>query len=294
MGSCRQMKRDIVIGASGMVGAHLVATLEALGRCPVATYRTTPISCAVQLDIRQSLDLKKLFTEIKPACVYLPAALTNVDYCESHPAETYQTNVLGIKNVIDAANAVDARIVHFSSDYIFDGQNGPYSETDTANPLSEYGRQKLEALFSKNNLIIRTTVIFGWERQGKNFVFRLVKSLREEAVVKVPMDQIGSPTYVNNLAQIVIELSETDLQGVVNITGPDCVSRYEFARAAARIFNLNENLLIPVQTAELHQPAKRPLNAGLKIEKLPGLTKTPLISYQKGLMLMAKNENSLP
>jgi dTDP-4-dehydrorhamnose reductase len=271
------MKRDIVIGASGMVGAHLVATLEALGRCPVATYRTTPISCAVQLDIRQSLDLKKLFTEIKPACVYLPAALTNVDYCESHPAETYQTNVLGIKNVIDAANAVDARIVHFSSD----------------------GRQKLEAehyiaLFSKNNLIIRTTVIFGWERQGKNFVFRLVKSLREEAVVKVPMDQIGSPTYVNNLAQIVIELSETDLQGVVNITGPDCVSRYEFARAAARIFNLNENLLIPVQTAELHQPAKRPLNAGLKIEKLPGLTKTPLISYQKGLMLMAKNENSLP
>ncbi|MBI5294287.1 MAG: SDR family oxidoreductase [Chloroflexi bacterium] len=287
------MRQSIVIGASGMIGAHLVETLGADERQPIATYHSTPIPSGIRLDIRKRFEVAGLFSDIQPSAVYLPAALPNVDYCESHPAETYQTNVAGIKNVVQAANNAGTRVIHFSTDFIFDGENGPYDETDTANPVSEYGRQKLEAehfisLFAENFLIIRTTVVYGWEKQGKNFVFRLIQSLRNGTSVRVPVDQIGSPTYVNNLAQIAFELGNSSLQGIINVTGPDCVSRYAFALHAAEVFGLDKGLICPVTTAELAQPARRPMKAGLKTDRVSTLTKTPVIGYREGLKLMAQ------
>ena len=289
------MRKDIVIGASGMVGAHLVAALTTRGNQPISTYHSVPIPSAIPLDIRNHADVARLFSEAHPNCVYLPAALPNVDYCESHSTETYQTNVIGIKNVVQAANRVGARVIHFSTDFIFDGENGPYDEAETANPISEYGRQKLEAehfisLFTEDFLIIRTTVVYGWEKQGKNFVYRLIKSLQNGTPVKTPVDQIGSPTYINNLAQITVELADSSLLGVINVAGSDCLSRYDFALHAADVFNLDKSLIVPVKTAELSQPAKRPLKAGLKIDKVSAITKTPVIGYREGLRLMAQEQ----
>jgi dTDP-4-dehydrorhamnose reductase len=289
------MRQDIIIGASGMVGAHLVATLTSNERQSIATYYSTPIPSAIPLDIRNRAEVVRLFSEIEPDCVYLPAALPNVDYCESHPAETYQTNVMGAKQVVQAANQVGARVIYFSTDFIFDGEHGPYDEADTANPVSEYGRQKLEAehfvgLFAENFLIIRTTVVYGWEKQGKNFVFRLIRSLQNGNSVKAPVDQIGSPTYVNNLAQIAVELASSSRQGVINVTGPDYLSRYDFALYAADVFSLDKSLILPVTTAELKQPARRPLQAGLRIDRVSAISKTPVIGYRKGLKLMLQEQ----
>lgn len=293
------MKESIVIGASGMVGAHLTATLTADGRQPIVTYHATPIPLAIPLDIRDRAGVQRLFSEARPGWVYLPAALPNVDYCESHPAETYPTNVRGVQHVVQAANAVGARIIYFSTDFIFNGENGPYDEMDTADPISEYGRQKLEAehfiaLFARDFLIIRTTVVYGWEQQGKNFVYRLVQSLRNGTPVKVPVDQIGSPTYVNNLARLAVKLAHSPLSGVINVTGPDCVSRYDFALHAARVFGLDQNLIVPVTTPELGQPARRPLKAGLKIDKVRALLQTDTIGYREGLSLMAREVDPPP
>lgn len=287
--------KALVIGASGQVGSHLVQTLIAQNCDVRATYHSHQIPDAAPLDITKVMETNALITSSEPDVIYLPGAFPNVDYCETHPEETYEINVRGVKNVVDAANQTNARLVYFSSEYIFDGISGPYTETDIACPISEYGRQKLFAehyisLFSKNHLIVRTTVVFGWEWQGKNFIIRLINSLKDKRSIRVPADQISSPTYVNNLAQIVVELSLSDfLQNeVINVTGPDCLSRYDLAVAAAQAFGLDASLITPVSTAELNQPAKRPLQAGLKIDKLIASSNIPPTSHHDGLLLMAK------
>ncbi|MBE0670552.1 MAG: SDR family oxidoreductase [Anaerolineales bacterium] len=290
------MNKHLVIGASGMVGEHLFTALRELGREAIATYNQTFFPSASHLNIIDKDKITELLKAVGPDIVHLPAALTNVDYCENHPQESYAINVAGVQNVVQAANGAGARLVYFSTDYIFDGKNGPYSEEAPANPISEYGRQKLEAehyiaLFAKDYLIIRTTVVYGWERQGKNFIYRLIKSLKEGMSVKVPVDQIGSPTYANNLAQIAISLAETSLRGVLNIAGSSLVNRYEFAKKAAQIFSLDENLILPVKTASLSQSAKRPMEAGLLTAKVSAVSTIPIVDYKDGLAMMAKEQS---
>lgn len=284
----------MVIGASGMVGEHITTTLNSLERNTIATYNKTAIPLASYLDATNEKEVNKLIEGTNPQVVFMPAALTNVDYCEMHPEEAYNVNVNGVKNVVKASNSIDARLIYFSTDYIFDGENGPYDEEAPANPISIYGLQKLEAehyiaLFAKDYLIIRTTVVYGWERQGKNFIYRLVNSLSSGTPVKAPTDQVGSPTYANNLCQIAVHLSETTLSGVINVTGPNQISRYEFAKKAANIFHLDENLVVPVQTEALHQPAKRPKKAGLLTDKVNAISTIPVTNFEEGLARMARD-----
>ncbi len=290
------MNQNLVIGASGLVGGYLDAALRADGQKVVSTYFANPIPNAIPLDVRQAAQVAALVAKTRPTRIFLPAAIPNVDYCETHPTQTYPTNVLGIKNVVMAANAIGARVIYFSSDYIFDGESGPYGEMETARPISEYGCQKLEAehfisLHAQNFLIIRATVIYGWERQGKNFVFRLIQSLREGRSVRVPADQVGTPTYAGHLAQAAVEFASRPEIKIINIAGQDCISRYEFARRAAQIFELEEQLIFPVSTAELNQPARRPLQAGLKVETLRALSNIPVPTAEEGLAQMANEPN---
>jgi dTDP-4-dehydrorhamnose reductase len=293
------MTKSLVIGASGLIGGHLFNTLSNSGQETFATYHSHPISSGSPLDIRVATDLESLFNKINPDMVYLPGALPNVDYCEKNPKESYEINVSGVQNVVNAVNQIGAKIIFFSSDYIFDGKSGPYKETDPANPISEYGRQKLAAeqyitLHSKNYLIVRTTVVYGWEWQGKNFVYRLIKSLQEGIYVKIPIDQIGSPTYANNLAKITVDLASSPVHGIINIAGSVLINRYEFSVATARVFNLDERLIQPVKTEILNQPAKRPLSAGLIVEKVLGISSIPVIGYLEGLNTMAMDKTSQP
>jgi dTDP-4-dehydrorhamnose reductase len=194
--------------------------------------------------------------------------------------------------VVQAVNEINAKIIFFSSDYVFDGVQGPYSEDDPAHPISEYGNQKLIgehyiAFHSKNYLIIRTTVVYGWETQGKNFVQRLIKSLRDGERIRVPVDQIGNPTFAPNLAEAVIELATGGETGICNIVGSTLVSRYEFAVTIAKAFDLDPLLIVPVSTEELGQVAQRPLSAGLRVDKAQKILRTSLLGYLEGLRIMA-------
>jgi dTDP-4-dehydrorhamnose reductase len=189
--------------------------------------------------------------------------------------------------------------VYFSSDYIFDGLAGPYKEDDPANPICEYGRQKVIAehyisLNAQDYLIIRTTVVYGWEHQGKNFIYRLLNTLRAGQRLPVPLDQIGNPTYAPNLSEATIKLSLTGARGVYHIVGPERVNRYEFAREAAKVFKLDESLLQPVTTPELQQIAPRPLNLGMAIDKVTAVLNFPLLDYKTGLAIMAEQERVTP
>lgn len=286
------MMRHLVIGGSGQVGEHLMRSLQDRGKHVSGTYCRHKRPGMLALDITDPKVVAELLEHLRPEIVYLSASLTNVDYCELNSDEAYAVNVTGLANVVRATNDNDAMLVCFSSDYVFDGLNGPYVETDLARPICEYGRHKLFgehyiALHAKRFLLIRTTIVYSWESQAKNFIHRLVNRAANGERIRVPMDQVGSPTYAPNLADAVIEMSERGVEGLFHVVGPRLASRYDLALAAARVFDLDSALIEPVSTAELEQPAPRPLKAGMIVDKAQGLLQTRLIDYLEGLTIMA-------
>jgi dTDP-4-dehydrorhamnose reductase len=246
-----------------------------------------------QVDVRNPAAVTELLLKLRPGIVYLAASMNDVDYCELHPDEAYEINVAALGNVVRSVNNVGAYLVFFSSDYVFDGARGPYSETDPARPLCVYGFQKVLAehyitLHSKKYLIVRSTVVYGWESQGKNFVQRLVGRLSRGERVRVPVDQVGSPTYAPNLAEAVVELTEKGCLGLFHVVGPRLASRYDLAVAAAEAFGLDAALVEPVSTGDLGQAAPRPLKGGMVVDKARSVLATELIGYVEGLAMMAK------
>lgn len=286
--------RALIIGASGQVGGHLVASLTNSGHEVHKTHYSHPAGNSKPLDIMDKSAVQNFVAGIRPTHIFLPAAAANVDACEKNPQETYAINVLGVANVVEAANQIRARLIYYSSDYIFDGRKGLYKENEPPNPICEYGRQKVYAehhiaAFCADYLILRTTVVYGWESQQKNFVIRLIDTLKNKKSIQVPMDQVGTPTYAPNLARASIRLAETSEQGIFHITGPEPVSRFEFARETARVFDLPAELIVPVSTQALGQAATRPLNLGLDVTKASNLLDFPLLGYKEGLQKMAQD-----
>ena len=284
--------RILVVGASGLVGTALMREFSLVGETE-GTFNRYPAEGLVPLDICDAAAVAALIQKVAPETVAQPASLTNVDYCEAHPQEAWRINVQGTEHVAAAAAQLGAKHVFFSSDYIFEGVAGPYSEEDSPSPTSEYGRTKLAAEqlireVGPDHLIIRTTVVYGWEPQGKNFVMRLLRQLQQGKDVQVPEDQVGSPTYAANLAQAVRELVQEGKRGTYNLAGCQLGDRYDFALAVARAFGLRGDLIRPVATAQLNQAAPRPLQAGLRIDKAVRELKTPLMGYQEGLEAMRR------
>ncbi len=139
---------------------------------------------------------------------------------------------------------------------------------------------------------MRTTVIYGWEKEGKNFVMQMLKSLKNGISMKVPVDQFSSPTYARDLAGAVKELVSSDQGGIFNIVGSQVMNRYEFAKIVCNAFALDAELLVPVKTSQLNQKALRPLNAGLKINKVSKLIKTALSDPLQGLNRMKEEQDA--
>jgi dTDP-4-dehydrorhamnose reductase len=289
--------RSLVIGASGQVGEHLYRLLKAQTPYVSGTYHRTQQPGLRTLDIRDAAAVRQLCTDLAPDVIYLPASLTNVEYCESHPDESYRSNVQGVANVVRVAREINAKLVYLSSDYIFDGTDGPYDEGALPNPLCVYGWHKLLAEHNimqhlDDYLIVRTTVVYGWEKQGKNFVARLVRELRQGERMRVPADQIGSPTYAPDMAAAIIDLVWLGQRGVFHVVGRERASRYEFAQAAAAAFGLDAALLDPFDTSTLAQVAKRPLSAGMRVAKVEAILDRPMVPYVEGLSLMVAAEDT--
>lgn len=266
----------LVIGASGQVGGALLLELERRSLQCLGTYHThkAPHGNFSRLDLGQVDAVTALIAKTRPLYVYVPASYTNVDGCEEDPERSYAVNVKGVQAIAEAAHKNKAKLIYFSSDYVFDGKSGPYDEQEPVSPISVYGKHKVEAEQAAvketedGALIVRTTVVFGMEWQQKNFVLRLIRSLSEGKEVAVPDDQIGTPTFNSALAHTAVELALGDQTGIFNVAGEELCSRYQLAQAVAEIFSLNEGLIVPVQTAMLDQKAKRPLKAGLKVDKV--------------------------
>lgn len=262
---------NLVLGASGFVGSSLHAQLKSLKKEVVGTYFSNEKKDLIKVDMTSKSDLSRIFSNFSPKIIYMPAFIPGVDYCEKNEKPN-TINKTGVRNVVDKCKEYKAKLIFFSSDYVFDGKEGPYLEQDTPNPINKYGDTKLqcEKMIQEleNYLIIRTTVVYGYDIDSKNFMMSLTEDLMKRETRKVPIDQVGSPTYVEDLAKITIKLTKFNKTGIYNVVGPDYCSRYIFALKIARIFELDETLIIPVETSELGQIADRPKRAGLIIDKI--------------------------
>jgi len=288
--------RALVIGASGQVGAALVARLRARGHVVVGTHARVPGPDTRPLDLADPAAVERVVAESEPDWVLCPAGLTLVDYCEDHPDEALLLNCEGPAVAARAAAKREAGFVFFSSEYVFDGVAGPYAEDDAPNPRSVYGRSKLEGerlvqAVNPRALVVRTTVVYGPEPQGKNFVYQLLRRVRRGEPMRVPADQRSSPTYNADLAAAVVELCERALCGVIHVAGPEVLDRYAFARLACEVFELDPGVLIATRTAELGQRAPRPLAAGLRVDRARAMLATRLRGPREGLEAMRRALN---
>ncbi|MDX2107085.1 MAG: SDR family oxidoreductase [Candidatus Melainabacteria bacterium] len=285
------MARYLIIGASGQIGGALLqeslkANYDTLG---TSYKQNLSEPNFVTTDILSDQSVKETISNFKPDVVFACAALANVDYCQTHPEESRATNLDGIKRIAKFCNEYNSRLIFLSTDYVFNGKGGPYKEDAIADPINYYGEHKLLAeqyvkANSKNYLIVRTTITFGKERVGKNFYLVLKSKLSQGEKMKVPTDQYGSPSYNKSIAQALVELGQSDIQGVLNVSSETFISRYEFALLIARVFDLNKDLIIPVTTPELNQAAMRPMKAGLIIDKAKSILTTKLMTAEEALL----------
>jgi len=285
----------LIVGASGFVGGVLMKGLS-MEHEVAGTYNSIEKPGLMELDVRDKNSVELLVRKIMPDVVVDTAALPHVDYCQEHEDESHAINVEGTRNVAEACAKFGCGMVFISTDYLFDGKEGPYSEYHKPNPINVYGRHKLEAEGAiaetlEDYLIARTTVVYGWEKEKKNFAARTVDNLRSGKPMKVPSDQWGNPTYAENLAEALKELVEKRGRGVYNIAGSGYCTRLEFALKIAEVFKLDASLISGVDTRSLKQKAPRPLKGGFRIDKAKRELKTHLLSMEEGLKLMKKSED---
>ncbi len=265
----------LIIGASGLVGNNCLRYFKQKDWNCVGTYFSYEAANTVFFDTL-NLDNENNFnvTQFKPNVIVHCGALTHVDYCEQNEAESYEKTVVSTKNVITLANELQAKLVFISTDYVFDGENGPYDEEAIVRPISVYGKHKLEAeqavlAANAQNLVLRITNVYGDEERGKNFVSRIIDQIFEQQklTLRLPIDQYATPINAADIARCMYLLLRDNKSGIYNIAGTDYMNRVQLALTILKYFPEAEYELIPQTTTQIAAPAARPLQGGLKNKK---------------------------
>lgn len=268
-----------ISGASGLVGSNCLKHFTEEGHEVVGTYFSYPTKNTVYFNTLDLNDEKNFHIEnFKPDIIVHCGALTHVDYCEDHQEESYEKTVVSTKNLILLAEQLNARLVYISTDYVFDGAEGPYMEYAEVNPLSVYAKHKLEGELlvlksSDKNLVLRVTNVYGNEERNKNFVSRIIGQClnAQKLILKLPQDQYATPVNAWDIARAMCLLLKDEHAGIFHIASTDWMNRVELALNVLKYFPVAEYDLIPVTTEIMNQPAARPLRGGLLKSKFSEL-----------------------
>lgn len=261
-----------MVGATGQVGRHIVRTLLARRETVVRAGRRPPADVLLDLDRPEAVET--VLAPVRADVVWLAAAYTHVDGCEVDPERSRRINCDSPVALARWAAATGARLVFFSTDYVFDGQAGPYGEDDPPRPLSAYGRHKRQAeeavaaILGPRALILRTAWVYSADPGGTNFFERVRAGLAAGRPLVVPEDQYGNPTYAPDLVAAALALVDRGAAGLFHVAGSAVMSRAAFAEAIRAALGGPPDLIRAVPTANLGQRAPRPLRAGLLVDKL--------------------------
>lgn len=293
----------LITGANGLLGQKLVslivnggehqliATARGENRLPFDQNKYTYDT----LDITNEAQVKAVIAKHKPDVVIHTAAMTNVDQCETEKEACWDLNVNAVQYMVKACETNNSFLVHLSTDFIFDGEAGPYDEEATANPISYYGESKLAAehIITQSKLnwsIVRTVLVYGiaHDMSRTNIILWVKKSLEEGKEIKVVDDQLRSPTLAEDLAQGCLLIAEQRAKGIFNICGMDLLNPYEMAIKTANYFNLSTATMQKADSSTFTQTAKRPPKTGLLIEKARKVLGYKPRSFDEGIAFLAK------
>ena len=269
----------LILGHKGMLGSDLFLRLFA--------FHELTGKDVEDFDIASQGACEEVIAENEPDVVINAAAFTNVDGCETERDTCFSVNAEGVKNVALACRQKKIKIVHFSTDYVFDGtQRKPYQEDDKCNPLNVYGKSKLAGeqylrQLSDNFLLIRSAWLFG--KNGKNFVKTIVEKARTEKLLKIVDDQVGSPTFTWDLAAAVQLLIEGQHTGIFHITNRGSCSWYEFAVRILKSACVTDVTVQPTKSELLERPARRPHYSVLTCRKFSETTGKVMRYWQVAL-----------
>ena len=270
----------MIIG-TGLLGSRIVEIASKEFEI-VNTYNKNPAylqsTVSHQLDITDRKMAFGLIKEVNPDYIICTAAITSVDYCEVHRSKAYSVNVTGTRNVVEASDEIGAKLVYVSTDYVFDGAMGMFSEGDMTNPINHYGKTKLEGehvvkTICEDWIIARTSVLYGWNPVKPNFVTWALDELMAGNRIRIVSDQFNSPTLADNLADMIIKLIKRDEHGVFHTSGSERISRYDFVIKIAEIFDLNSELIETITSDQLNWTAKRPADSSLDVSKISNIEK---------------------
>jgi dTDP-4-dehydrorhamnose reductase len=267
----------VVTGASGLLGASVLLHARSLGLQVVGLYHGHPLQVPGTTMRRMNLidfpATRELLLGLKPEAIIHCAAATNVDWCEAHPVETEKVNVGASSLLAEVARDLRAQLIYVSTDAVFDGRQGNYSETDQPLPLNLYGRSKLlgerEVLERQVSALIVRVNIYGWNAQEKLSLGEwFLRHLREQEHVPGFTDVTFCPMLVNDLAVVLLQMLDRRLSGLYHVSGAEKISKYEFGRRVATTFGLDPGKVVPTKVSEANLKACRPLDISLNTEKI--------------------------
>jgi dTDP-4-dehydrorhamnose reductase len=292
----------LITGSNGLLGQKLVYALRRQDAIEcIATargenrIREKSGYTFATLDLTNREDVLNTIHRFKPDCIIHTAAMTNVDACELDPEGCERNNVDAVKYLLEACAGTSIHFIDISTDFVFDGENGPYRETDTIGPLSVYARSKAEAerLVQQSGLpwaILRTMIIYGVtdDAQRSNVVLWTKSSLEQGKDINVINDQFRGPTLAEDLADACIQAALRKAQGIYHVSGREVLSILDIANTVADYFGLDKKHIHPITTASLKQPATRPLKTGFIIEKAERELEYKPHSLTEGIAVVAK------
>ncbi|OQX94951.1 hypothetical protein B6I21_07965 [candidate division KSB1 bacterium 4572_119] len=288
------MENMIITGVNGLLGQKVLEEAASNFSVLGIDIHDYPFNTKLKfqyerLDLTDRRLVKDTVLKFYPQYIVNAAAFTNVDECENQKELCWKVNVEAVENLIYVARKIGTKIIHISTDYIFDGSAGPYVETDVSAPLGFYGKSKLA---SENVLlasdveyaILRTMVLYGAGINVRpNFVTWLIQALKNKQQVTIVTDQFGNPTLADDLAAAVLQSIKLNKWDIFHVSGSEVIDRYNFALKIAEVFGLESELIKATTSAQLNQQALRPLKSGFIVEKAESELGIHLSNAEEGL-----------
>ncbi|MCX8153881.1 MAG: dTDP-4-dehydrorhamnose reductase [Candidatus Bathyarchaeota archaeon] len=292
----------LVTGASGLLGHQIVAKALEKGFDVYSAYKENIASLGklVKIDLTYQSLVWKTLAIIKPQVIIHAAAYTDVDGCEINKELAFKANAEATKHLAVAAAKFGAHLIYVSTDYVFNGEKGLYTEDEETNPINYYGYTKLKGeyyveQYAKSWCIARPSVIYGWSHTRKlNFATWIINNLKNNREINVLVDQYVSPTFNTNLAEMLLEIAEKRINGKLHTAGASRVSRYEFALKCADTFNLRTDLIKPAKIEEMSWKAKRPRDSSLNVSNAEVVLDAKPLKLNYALETMKKQRDVEP
>ncbi|MDP2652778.1 MAG: SDR family oxidoreductase [Candidatus Omnitrophota bacterium] len=296
MGQAKNKTKVLITGVSGLLGNSLARawkdTCEILGIYCEHPWHLPGIETR-KLDLLQESAVRKAIAEFQPQVLVHTAALTNVDVCEEQPQKAFDANVRVTQILVGAIGALPARLVHLSTDLVFDGAKGRYKENDPVAPLNVYARTKLEAegaALKNSRALVARTNIFGWNVQNKRSLAEwVIDELSHKRRIKGFTDAVFSSIYTMDLADLLRAAWERELTGVYHVASSTAMNKYDFACRVADLFGLDKSLIEPSRVGDFAFKAKRAKDLSLDTSKLARALGRPVPTMEESLQRFRKD-----